>query len=134
MVSLGLLLTISAASAQDATLKLSGIYSNLQYNSESGDLNGMEIMIVPAPSSGGDVAWRAFVQLAEGEAPSSDVVSLTVNTGRDALTKNINAYQLVFTFAGVKYIGLVGSKEMQLRAEKGPMQHLLRGKSYWEGK
>jgi hypothetical protein len=132
-LSLGVFLAISAASAQDATLKLSGIYSNLQLNTESGDLRGIEIMIVPQPSAGGDVAWSAFVQLADGGAPYSDAVPLTVKENQDAITQNVNAYQLVFTFGGVHYTGLVTSKELQLCADKGHLEHLRRGKSYWEG-
>jgi hypothetical protein len=57
--------------------KISGIYSDLVFNNEGGDLLGIELMIVPRESKG-DLAWSAFVQVAEGGAPQTALAPLAL--------------------------------------------------------
>src|SRR5690348_11327669 len=59
------------ASAQQSHPRVTGIYSDLHYN--SGDLLGIELLIIPAKSG-----YEAFVQIAEGDAPYVAVVPVSV--------------------------------------------------------
>lgn len=54
-------------------LRRTGIFSNLTYHRESGDLTGMEVMIVPSRDDGA-TAFKAVVQIAEGGEPCVAVV------------------------------------------------------------
>jgi hypothetical protein len=49
-----LVLCVAATNAGSvAQTPISGIYSNLRYNSEGGDLLGMELLVLPNESSNG---------------------------------------------------------------------------------
>jgi hypothetical protein len=54
-----------------------GIYSNLRFNSEGGDLLGVEIILIPRAAS--DSEYQAMVQIAEGGAPTAALVTATVH-------------------------------------------------------
>jgi hypothetical protein len=121
-----LLLAAAPVSAQAPTQRLSGIYSDLKYNTEAGDLNGMELLIVPR-ESGGAAALSAFVQISEGGAPYTAIVPVTVNGS-----------QLDFTlppggmYGGMRFVGTIGPGELLVRWSSGQTEHLRRGKSYWQ--
>lgn len=62
-----LLSSLSSLAVAGHGESVTGTYSSLKYNSESGDLSGYEIQIVPVVGG-----YRAILQLAEGEV--TDVV------------------------------------------------------------
>ena len=85
VVAVGLLLSSAlapAVSAPQVHPRVSGVYSDLHYNSEGGDLLGMELLIIPSDPSG----YRAFVQIAEGGAPFAVIVPLLVDGSRVEFT------------------------------------------------
>jgi hypothetical protein len=123
----GALPALSFAPSQQ---QIAGIYSDLSYNRESGDLNGTEIFIVP---SAGGTAWAAFVQEAEG-GPENPVVVPVVRKG-DVVS--IRAHMENYT---VQFDGRIGAKgfDGKLTTEANGKKttepfHLRRKKSYWEG-
>jgi hypothetical protein len=61
-----LLILGANAIAADPTTKVSGIFSNLAYHSESGDLTGWEVTLILQSDS----SYFALVQVAEGQAPT----------------------------------------------------------------
>ena len=115
----------AAAPSFGTDVRVTGTFSNLRYNSEGGDLLGLEILIVPAP--GDNVGYVAFVQLAEGAAPYSTLVPATV-TGTHiefALPKD-------GPYKGMKFSGTVGATELTGSWSSGNREVLKRGKSYWD--
>ena len=62
---------VLSATAWAAEPRPTGIFSDLTYNSEGGDLLGAELLIVPGPV--------AFVQLSEGDAPFTALVPVTIS-------------------------------------------------------
>ncbi|WKE66661.1 hypothetical protein PVT67_05295 [Gallaecimonas kandeliae] len=111
------------ANAKDLP-RISGIYSNLEYNEEGGDFLGMEVFIFP---SGGEGAYKALVQIAEGGFPFSALVSVKVA-----------GLQVEFTlpkggeYSGVHFSGSIRKNELILLENQGSKEHLKRGKSYWQ--
>lgn len=116
-----LVLVASVATAGEAVLRVTGIYSNLRYGEESGDLTGWEILVTPRESGG----YNASIQLAEGGAPMIMVGTLVVNGAKVVLT--IPPGQLL---AG-KYNGTISATELKIDTPAGP-ERLKRGKSYWQ--
>jgi hypothetical protein len=55
------LLLMSAFGAFASGRRITGTYSSLQYNAQSGDVLGYEVLIIPT-----DVGYEAVVQVAEG--------------------------------------------------------------------
>jgi hypothetical protein len=106
--------------------KISGIYSDLTYNAEAGDLIGMEILILPRPSDS-NPAWSAFVQIAEGGAPYSAVVPLTIKGSEIELTLPPGG-----TYGGLHFSGTISKTGLLIRWDSGQQNHLKRGKSYWQ--
>lgn len=68
----------TATQAADKPAPITGIFSDLYYNKEGGDLLGTEVFIVPD----GDQGYIAFVQAAQGTISKPVVVSVHVNSGR----------------------------------------------------
>jgi len=104
--------------------KVTGTYSSLEYNRESGDLLGYEVLIIPT-----DVGYKAIVQVGEG-APGQvyivDVRKKGANIGFDipispALNESFSGH-----IDGGVLVGDVlspsGKQHVQLR----------RGMSYWD--
>lgn len=104
--------------------KVIGTFSSFRFNADSGDLNGMEVKIVPTPNG-----YNAVIQLAEGEPGLLSIVHVIVKDEdvefdvplqRDAVGK----------FKGkIKQSGLYGSIRWPSEIES---VRLLRGKSYWD--
>jgi hypothetical protein len=105
---------------------ITGIYSNLSYSKESGDLLGMELLIVPS-GRGPETAYSVFVQIAEGGAPFSAVVPLTVTD-----TKIEFALPRGGAYSGEHFVGTFKGGELVVRWSQGTEEHLRRGKSYWQ--
>jgi hypothetical protein len=122
-------LTIGQSHASKQRVRITGIYSDLYYNQEGGDLLGNEIFIVAAR---GD-HYAAFVQRAQGEPQMPSVVPVRVDGnavsfsvpdpsgGKDEYKGRISA------------AGFDGTLQHQ-PAGNGPAEqlHLKRKKSYWE--
>jgi hypothetical protein len=121
-----LALPVLAAEAPAPVLKVSGIYSDLAYNVEGGDLLGMELLIVPAGSEAKD-HWNVFVQIAEGGAPYCVVVPLTINGAKIEFTIPPGG-----SYGGTRFAGTISATEIRLSIPQGPEERLRRGKSYWQ--
>jgi hypothetical protein len=115
----------SSFAAEQQVNRVTGIYSNLAYNNESGDLSGMELLIVPS-GHGPDAAYSVFVQISEGGAPYTAVVPLKL--------KGIN---IEFTlpadseYPRQHFVGTLNGAQLDLRWNS-EVEHLKRGKSYWQ--
>jgi hypothetical protein len=116
----------AAAPPSDARVRITGTFSNLTYNSEGGDLLGMEVLIVPAP--GDRAGFVAFVQLAEGGAPRSALVPLKVDGAKVKFTLPKDGALPEMHFSGVvSKTELVGTW-----SHGGEREVLIRGVSYWD--
>jgi hypothetical protein len=123
-------LALLAAGAFAGTAKaprVSGIYSNLHWNAEGGDLLGIELFVVPRDTGSGEPAWSVFVQIAEGGAPCAAVVPLTVTGDRIEFSLPKGG-----SCAGLHFVGTLSPTEITLRWDAGTVEHLKRGKSYWQ--
>jgi hypothetical protein len=126
VVAVGLLLASAlapAASAPQPHARVSGVYSDIHYNSEGGDLLGMELLIIPSDPSG----YRAFVQIAEGGPPFAVIVPILVDGSRVEFTLPAGS-----AYSGEHFIGTLSSTKLALRWGKSQQETLLRGKSYWQ--
>jgi hypothetical protein len=118
-----LLVVSSTGSAQ--TLRVTGIYSNLTYNKEGGDLLGMELLIVP--SVGAKPAYSAFVQIAEGGAPFTALVPVKVSGSQIEFTLPTGG-----AYDGAHFVGTLNDAGLIIRWSHGAEERLKRGKSYWQ--
>jgi hypothetical protein len=112
--------------------QIAGIYSDLAYNKESGDLNGTEVFIVLG--AGTDAHYVAFVQESEGQ-PADPVIAPVVEKGGKVSVRARFADN-IFQFDGkISKTGFDGTLTMESRGGKMSTEpfHLLRKKSYWEG-
>lgn len=71
VIAIVLLTTAVSGAGQTPTVKVSGTYSNLRFESESGDLLGMEIKVVPVGEG-----FQAAILVSEGEPQPMVVVNL----------------------------------------------------------
>jgi hypothetical protein len=119
-----LVLCAAATNAGSAAqTPISGIYSNLRYNSEGGDLLGMELLVLPNESS----KWTVIAQIAEGGAPCVSVTSLRV-TGEDVEFTLPKGGQC----GEVHFRGTLAGQDLKLSWDSGSIERLKRGKSYWQ--
>ena len=118
--------------AGDAAPKVTGIYSDLAYNAEAGDLLGMELVVVPGTSNYGP-GYMVFVQIAEGGAPYTAVVPLVVRGRQVEFTLPIGNDSY---FSGMHFVGRLTTSALIVRADNGDShgveQTLRRGRSYWQ--
>ncbi|MFI4939940.1 MAG: hypothetical protein ACHP7O_06315 [Burkholderiales bacterium] len=121
-----LTLTFGSLAAGQRIAGLTGIYSNLAYNKEGGDLLGMELMIIPS-AEGAESTYTVFVQFAEGSAPFAAVVPLKVSG-----TKIEFEFPAASPYPGEHVVGAFTGKELVVRWSNGSIEHLKRGKSYWQ--
>jgi hypothetical protein len=119
------LCALVASAEERGELRISGIYSNLTYNDESGDLQGMEVFIIPR--NGPDNAYQAFAQVVEGGAPSTFLVPVNAAGGKIEFTLPQDG-----SFAAAHFVGRVKEQELVLHQDKEKEEHLKRGKSYWQ--
>ncbi len=105
--------------------QITGVYSNLQYGKESGNLIGMEVNIVYS-TDGKNVQYYALVQEAKGVANPPVLVQVKVN--KDEIEFTISDKQMNRTFRGkISKKELVGKFEGNDEAIQ-----LKRKKSYWQ--
>jgi hypothetical protein len=124
------LLYAAVAVAAD-NIRPSGVYSNLHYNKEGGDLLGAEVIVFP---SDGPTGFSALVQLAEGGAPVAFLVPARVTGARVEF-----AIPKGGPYAGLSFSGVVSRTELVGRWSSGTAfggagdtERLKRGKSYWQ--
>ena len=116
----------AAAPSSGADVRITGTFSNLRYNSEGGDLLGLEILIVPAQGDRG--GYVALVQLAEGGAPYSALVPLKVDGAKVEFTLPGGGSMPEMHFSGVvSKTQLIGAW-----SHGGEREVLKRGVSYWD--
>jgi len=125
LISLCLLASLSFAGEPEVK-RLTGIYSNLSYNAEGGDLLGMELLILPS-GHGPEPAYSVFVQIAEGGAPFSVVTPLKVTGTKIEFTLPPGG-----AYSGEHFVGTFKGVELVVRWSQGTEEHLKHGKSYWQ--
>jgi hypothetical protein len=108
------------AQTQELRTRVTGTYSNLHYNSEAGDLLGMELLIIPSKAG-----YVACVQVAEGGVPFVAVVPFSVSGVQVQFT-------MPASYGGQRITGSFTGTKLVLRWPKGQQEILLRGKSYWQ--
>lgn len=105
--------------------KITGVYSNLEYIKENGDVVGMEINIVYS-TDGTKGQHYALVQEAEGVPTPPVLVQVSVN--KDEIEFSISSQQSKRTFRGK-----IGKKELVGKFDgKVESIHLKRKKGYWQ--
>ena len=125
VISLALLVT-QVGAAVPPEPRPTGIYSNLRFNQEGGDLLGTELLILPR----GDVgkpAWSVFVQIAEGGAPFTAIVPFLVDHSKFEFTLPPGG-----AYGGLRATGIFVGKDILLCWGSGTEERLARGKSYWQ--
>ncbi len=112
--------------ADQGAARISGIYSNLKFSAESGDLIGMELLVLPGP---GDARhWRVLFQLAEGGGPMSALVDL--QPVADHFEFRVPPVDGV---PEMRFLVRFAPQEALIKnAAGGPEEHLVRGRSYWQ--
>ena len=126
----GVLLYAVAASAAEG-VRPAGVYSNLHFNKQAGDLLGAEVIVFPSDSATG---FSALVQLAEGGAPSAFLVPVSVSGSRiEFLIPGPGAYAGLRFSGEVSRAGLVGRWNSGAAfGGAGDTERFKRGKSYWQ--
>jgi hypothetical protein len=119
-------LTLSVAAAPPQQIRVTGIYSDLEYIPEAGDLGGREIFVI----YGGKAGYFALVQCSEG-FPTKPALAAA----------KINGAQIEFTLSesdsggcpAKTFIGEISRKELkgQFSGEREPSV-LKRKRSYWQ--
>jgi len=107
-----------AVQKKSANIQITGLYSNMYYVPEAGDVVGVEIFIV----SGGD-GYYASVQVAEG-APAPPVITKVI----------VNGASIEFTLpeAG-KYTGKISTSGLTGKfGSEAKASFLKRKNSYWQ--
>ena len=116
---------VGCASAQE-NFRPSGIYSNLSYSEEGGDLVGMELLIFPAEELAAS-DYVVFIQIAEGGAPYTALVPLEIRGNEISLVLPSNG-----SYSKVQLVGNFRGDDLEIRWPHGALEHLKRGHSYWE--
>ena len=127
---ISMLLSVIASATQDVPVHVTGMYSNLYYNEEGGDLLGMEIFIFRSKDG-----YQALVQIAEGELPTVLLVPLDVDGANIRFTiPGDGTSNSSSTFSGtVSAQGIKGHWSDGRLSTKGTKDEVLkRGKSYWQ--
>ena len=117
-VLLALLLVLAVSADAQQRVRVTGVFSNMQYVAEAGDVIGTEVLIVAV--EGG---YYAVVQIAEGSPSIPVVVPVTVN-GSDVAFSVSRPFDGRFTGRVTReaLVGHFGSERITLK----------RGKSYWQ--
>lgn len=110
------------AFGQTSRPKVTGVYSNLRYNQEGGDLLGMELLVVPSGAG-----YKAFVQIAEGGAPYTAIVPVAVENSRISFTLPREG-----AYGGMSFDGELEGASLVIKSAAGANETLRRGKSYWQ--
>lgn len=125
------LLCLVSGIANAATCRPTGIFSDLYYNEEAGDLLGMEMEIIPDERTG----FKAFIQLAEGGAPFAIIVPLSIRNSHVEFTipKESSDYGGAHFIGTLSCAGITGNWGDGMQGFAGGKEEILkRGKSYWQ--
>ena len=115
-------LPAGCASTRVSSPRISGIYSNLTYTEEAGDLVGMELAIVPSGTG-----YTAFVQISEGGEPYTVLVPFAVRGSNVEFTLPASP-----PYSSAHFTGTWGESGLVIRGDNGEPETLKRGHSYWE--
>ncbi|ULU25745.1 hypothetical protein [Dyella terrae] len=115
-------LTVGPTFGQTSKPKVTGVYSNLRYNQEGGDLLGMELLVIPS-----EAGYTAFVQIAEGSAPYTAIVPLAVENSQISFTLPLGG-----AYGGMKFDGELKATSLVIKSAAGANETLRRDKSYWQ--
>jgi hypothetical protein len=115
----------AASSGFGAQVRVTGTFTDLRYSQESGDLIGVELLIVPAHGDTG--SYVAFVQMAEGGAPYSAVVPVEVSGNKLKFSMPNPG-----TYAGLSFSGIVSRDRLIGTWTDGNHEVLRRHASYWD--
>ena len=107
-------------------LRITGIYSDLKYNEETGDLLGMELLV--RPGEGDTLHWRALFQIAEGEGPTAVIVDLQPVADHFEFRVPAGGGVPELRFS----VRFTAGEAVVTDAAAGVEEHLRRGRSYWE--
>lgn len=108
-----------AAVAGRSSIRVAGIFSDMTYNQEGGDVLGTEVWLTPSASG-----WYAVVQFGEGE-PSVPVVVPAQVRGTHVtfeLPESLGSRRFEGDVTPQGLVGKLGKEQIRLR----------RGKSYWQ--
>jgi len=119
-------LALVATTASYAQEIRSGVYSNLAYNSQSGDLSGTEIFIFPS-GPGPTRKYSALVQISEGGAPIAALVPVVLRGASIELTMPAGG-----VYDGERFVGTFSGDTLLLKWSSGQQERLRRGRSYWQ--
>lgn len=111
-----------AAHAATPEPKIAGIYSDLHYSQEGGDLLGMELLVVPTESG-----YAAFVQIAEGGAPYTAMTPVGIAGTHVSFELPPGG-----AYGGVRFTGEWNGSSLVVTWPAGDVETLRRGKSYWQ--
>lgn len=123
---LALLLAVTAHGSPPK-FRVTGTFTNLRFNQESGDLLGTEILIFPAQGDRG--GFVALVQIAEGSGPYAAIVPI-----------NVNADEVKFRlppsgpYPHLSFCGIVERDRLVGAWSGGKKEILSRHPSYWDGR
>lgn len=124
LMAFAFVLTVHAR--EPARANLAGVWSDLHFNAEGGDLLGMELFFVPRSRNG----YSVLVQVAEGEFPETALLTTRTNGAH---------FELAFAsrhgpFPGQTVVCRVERPVITCRWPSGQVDTLRRGKSYWQGR
>ncbi len=123
-LALGLSLMAPVWAAQ---IRVTGTFTTLRFNRETGDLLGLEVLIVPAAADRG--GYVAFVQLAEGGSPYSAVVPVQIS-----VSKIQYPMPILGEYAGLTFAGVVSVDAISGSLSNGDKEVLKRHGSYWDSR
>jgi hypothetical protein len=121
-ISAWLSFSLSAVGQENSVVSawIAGTYSSFEFNEEGGDLNGIEIRLIPVPTG-----FKAVVQFAQGEPQDVALVDATVAGSR-----------VRFVLSDGSFDGVVSPKGLEgmFKYKSGASKHvsLHRGSSYWD--
>jgi hypothetical protein len=122
------LVLLGSANAAERQAHISGIYSNLEYNREGGDLLGTEVFIVLGGSG-----YEAFVQVSEGAPGPSALVPVKVERDHISFTVPEPSFGAGVYEGRISTTGFVGTLTAtnKGRSVVNPVR-LRRKNSYWQ--
>ena len=112
--------------AASPEIRITGIYSDLHYIKESGDLIGMELLVLPG--GGNPFHCPAFFQLAEGQGPTAVLVDLEAVADHFEFRVPANGGSPEMHFS----VRFTAHEAVVKNTVGGLEEHLRRGRSYWE--
>jgi hypothetical protein len=120
-------ITVTSAVAQRLKPKTTGVFSNMEYHKDSGDVSGIEVFIVNTKHG-----YMATVQIAEGE-PDAPILVPVTQSG-DSLSFEVPSAGAKLLFTGtVKADGLYGHFNNGAFSDRSDGRFMLRrGRSYWQ--